>query len=154
MNFEGTKHRKLSPRAQKTAEFMCVLSISILPRLARTKMAHVPSRMMIAIICMNKANFRDKIPPVFLFSEGEFLFSINNLSLFAKGIGIKPAAVVRLSALSGFFKAFIVVCAKLRTAFLKSSKTEVFCGLRKGLGIKPAAVVRLSALSGFFKALL
>ena len=133
MNFEGTKHRKLSPRAQKTAEFMCVLSISILPRLARTKMAHVPSRMMIAIICMNKANFRDKIPPVFLFFEGEFLFSINNLSLFAKGIGIKPAAVVRLPALSGFFKAFIVVCAKLRTAFLKSSKTEVFCGLRKGL---------------------
>ena len=107
MNFEGTKHRKLSPRAQKTAEFMCVLSISILPRLARTKMAHVPSRMMIAIICMNKANFRDKIPPVFLFFEGEFLFSINNLSLFAKGIGIKPAAVVRLPALSGFFKALL-----------------------------------------------
>ena len=111
MNFEGTKHRKLSPRAQKTAEFMCVLSISILPRLARTKMAHVPSRMMIAIICMNKANFRDKIPPVFLFSEGEFLFSINNLSLFAKGIGIKPAAVVRLPALSGFFKA-LLKCAQ------------------------------------------
>ena len=125
MNFEGTKHRKLSPRAQKTAEFMCVLSISILPRLARTKMAHVPSRMMIAIICMNKANFRDKIPPVFLFSEGEFLFSINNLSLFAKGIGIKPAAVVRLSALSGFFKAFIVVCAKCARPFSNPRKLKL-----------------------------
>ena len=112
MNFEGTKHRKLSPRAQKTAEFMCVLSISILPRLARTKMAHVPSRMMIAIICMNKANFRDKIPPVFLFSEGEFLFSINNLSLFAKGIGDKACSRCSAFGFIWLFQSFIVVCAK------------------------------------------
>ena len=125
MNFEGTKHRKLSPRAQKTAEFMCVLSISILPRLARTKMAHVPSRMMIAIICMNKANFRDKIPPVFLFFEGEFLFSINNLSLFAKGIVDKACSRCSASGFIWLFQSFYCSVRKVRTAFLNPRKVKL-----------------------------
>ena len=50
----------------------------------------------------------------------------------AKGIGIKPAAVVRLPALSGFFKA-LLYCAHPAHDLLQSSKVETFCGVQKGL---------------------